>query len=333
MKSGTLFRDTNYEPGIWFKPQGSWLQQLYQDKKLSYAEYISMSAKDFPLGHSNRKRDADEALRDSRQAVVQQLVATELETLRTLGNFREHASFPEVEAFLDLFQSALWRRPILLIVGGTNLGKSMLAAAVLERLGKVLDMPSAEFLEITVEGDSHLDFSDFDVSRHSGVLLDGVSDTMLLKSHRETLQGRPKIVKGAKSATMKFSYPFTLARRGVVATMDLSADNMHLLQSDHWLSDPRNIIQLHLKRPAYDSEAEVSDNDMSALSRMQTWSVRNVVSFLKSADLEGPAAAFWTHGVNGIDFASIDEATLCDDLRLSRFTARKVLAARASYLQ
>ena len=74
---------------------------------------------------------------------------------------------------------------------------------------------------------------------------------MLLKQARETLQGRPKVVKGAKSATMNYSYPFTLCRRGVIATMDLSAENLNLLQSDHWLADRRNVIQLHLTSAAY----------------------------------------------------------------------------------
>ena len=36
---------------------------------------------------------------------------------------------------------------------------------------------------------------------------------------------------------MMYAYPFTLARRAVVATMDLSARNLHLLRTDHWLSE------------------------------------------------------------------------------------------------
>ena len=74
---------------------------------------------------------------------------------------------------------------------------------------------------------------------------------MLLKQARETLQGRPKVVNGAKSMMMKYSYPFTLCRRGVLAMMDLSAENLNLLESDHWLADRRNVIQLHLTSAAY----------------------------------------------------------------------------------
>eukprot|EP00973_Karenia_brevis_P041226 5703597-Karenia_brevis.AAC.1 len=77
----------------------------------------------------------------------------------------------------------------------------MLAGSVLERLALKLNLES--YAEITVEADEHLDFTDFDVRKHSGVVLDGIGDARALKPHRETLQGRPKETKGARSATMK----------------------------------------------------------------------------------------------------------------------------------
>ena len=98
-----------------------------------------------------------------------------------------------------------------------------LAADVLRRVGVQLGVRA--YHEVTVEDDAHLDLSDFDVSEHAGVLLDGLGDAMLLHHHRETLQGRAKIQRGGWSSTMVYSYPFTLCRRAVVATMDLSASN------------------------------------------------------------------------------------------------------------
>ena len=45
------------------------------------------------------------------------------------------AHSPIADAFIELFAyGAAWRRPILLIVGGTNLGKSMLAGDIQERV-------------------------------------------------------------------------------------------------------------------------------------------------------------------------------------------------------
>ena len=137
------------------------------------------------------------------------------------------------------------------IVGGTNLGKSMLAAHTLQRVAALLELPAHEgestFLEVTVEDIEHLDMADFDVRHHGGVLLDGVGgDALILKKNREALQGRAKQTKGAQSATMIYSYKYTLARRAVVATFDLTAKNLAALKVDHWLQNPLNVLQLHL---------------------------------------------------------------------------------------
>ena len=334
-KSGTLFNATNYEAGVWYKPQATWLQNLYQDKKLTYERYMELSAKDFPLGHSARKRDAEEALRDTKALAVDSLIAKELASLRLSNQYQQARSFPEVTEFVEHFRSGSWRRPVLVIVGATNLGKSMLAASVLEQVGEALGIANATFAEVTVEEDKHMDFSDLDVEKHAGVLLDGVSDVLLLKHNRETLQGRPKKLKGARSPTMRFSFPFTLCRRAVVITMDLSARNLHLLKSDHWLKDSRNIKQLHLTQRAYGAVGPDEGVAATHTSRtiMSEWSVAAVCSFLEGADLEGPAKTFFNHGVAGADFLNLSLEVLKDDLRMSHFTAQKVLAAREKFLR
>ena len=125
----------------------------------------------------------------------------------------------------------------------------------------------------------------------------------------------------------------TLARRAVVATMDLSADNIHLLQSDHWLSDRRNVVQIHLTQATYGQVGHGAVTVPSPQERMRLWSVRAVGSFFKGADLEGPANTFFAHGVAGVDFLDISQETLVNDFRMSAFAAKKVLAARAAYIQ
>ena len=45
---------------------------------------------------------------------------------------------------------------------------------------------------------------------------------------------------------MIYSYKYTLARRAVVATLDLSAKNLSALKADHWLQNPLNVVQMHL---------------------------------------------------------------------------------------
>ena len=84
----------------------------------------------------------------------------------------------------------LQRRPILLILGGTNLGKPMLAVNVLTRIGTMLGLK--KFVEVTVEDDGNLDLSEFDVTTDVGVLLDGIGDALMLHTHQESLQGCAK---------------------------------------------------------------------------------------------------------------------------------------------
>ena len=159
--------------------------------------------------------------------------------------------FHEVECFVCFFNPTVFahRRHILVIIGATNLGKSMLAADVLRRVAELLGLSG--FKEVTVEADAALDLSEVNVEQDGGVLLDGVGDAMLLHHHREALQGRAKENRGGRSATMMYAYPFTLCRRAVVVTMDLSAANLSVFDDHHWLSDKRNVIVLKLTDAAY----------------------------------------------------------------------------------
>ena len=60
-----------------------------------------------------------------------------------------------------------------------------------------------------------------------------VGDALFLKKHRGDLQGRAKASKAGLSGTMIYAYPYTLARRAVVATFDLSARNLALFRTHH----------------------------------------------------------------------------------------------------
>ncbi len=337
VKDGTLESATNYPSGQWYKPQATWLQSLYAAGKLRYSSYITTSATLFPIGHSARKRDADEALRDLRSNRVMAHVDGELARLQKDGAYHPPRSYPMVEEFIGMFaDKAMWRRPILLILGGTNMGKSILGGNILERIAGKLSLVKGSYLEVTVETDGHLDLADFDLDAHGGVLLDGLGDIATLKANRESLQGRPKITKGARSATMKHAYPYTFARRAIVATSDLSAANIDMLTSDHWLADPRNVLVLRLTEPAWvDQRSQATMQTMPAETRevmMRRWLVKDVSSFLDKADLKGPAAVLYANGVSGKDLAELGVDSLVAELRLSAFAARKIIAARDAFL-
>ena len=257
----------------------------------------------------------------------------ELHSLQANGGLAAPRAFVEVDEFVALFETPAWRRPIFLIVGATNLGKSLLAASILERVATALRLPSFSFLEVTVEGDGHLDLSDFDASKHSGVLFDGVSDVLLLKQNRETLQGRPKVLKGGRSQTMRYAYPFTLARRAVVATMDLSAANLDLLRTDHWLSDARNVRVLRLIQPAWQGGSLVGGGMLlSRREKIATWTAVEVKEALRAKDLEGPSNVLFHNGVRGQDFLELTCDVMQSDLRMSKLASTNVMRARAACL-
>ena len=183
---------------------------------------------------------------------------------------------------------------------------------------------------VTVEDDENMDFSEFDLAKHAGVLLDGVGDVKMLKHHRETLQGRAKKCRGGKSATMMYSYPFSLCRRAVVATLDLSAKNLHMLKTDHWLSNTENVIVLPLTTTAW--QCASSTAPMMAPS-MENWGVEAVANWLEAADMVGPAAYLRSQGVTGQDLMSYtSEPAFAGDLALTPFVARKVLRLRDEHL-
>ena len=272
----------------------------------------------------------DEALRERQHCAVAALVEAEQRALASEAPLREFsvADFPEASRFVASFEHSARRRPIFLILGATGLGKSELAGQVLQKVAGVLGLPG--FVEVTVEDDGHLDFSSFDVSKHAGVLLDGIGDAMLLKRNREALQGRPKQLRGGRSQTMRFAYPYTLARRAVVATMDMAADNIHMLTSDHWLANASNVLLLRLRALV---PLGVGVGALSREEQLRGWTVAEVVSFLKANDLEGPSETIFTNGVRGSDFLDMPVEVFTQDLRLSAFAARRIVAARSAFLR
>jgi hypothetical protein len=247
-KIGSLFAWTNYPPFSAYGPEAWWIDNWYKQGKLSSAVYLGVAAR-IGVGFQRRLNDIQAAEKFMRDAAVEAHVAAESAALKS--HMFAFKSYDVVDRFIASFQLCVQkhRRPMLAIIGGTNLGKSLLASHILERVANLLGTGS--FLEVTVEGSPHLDLNGFDHRMHAGVLLDGVGDAFFLRSHREVLQGRPKIAKGAQSATNVYAYKYTLARRAVIATFDLSATNLEAFEEHYWLSDERNVMTLKLDSPAF----------------------------------------------------------------------------------
>ena len=134
---------------------------------------------------------------------------------------------------------------------------------------------------------------------------------------------------------MRFSTVYSLHRRAVVATFDLSAANLHLFDSDHWLSNPKNVLCLRLTVPAWTLSSPLpppSPQPDERPEQMRTWSASGVVSWALAQDLEGPSAVLFASSVNGADLLEMTAELLVKEVRLTPFAARKVLRARDAFL-
>ena len=60
-KDGALKSDTHCPAWQFYKPKARLLESLFEDGKIRCDEYTKSSAAHFPVGHSSRKRDAEEA--------------------------------------------------------------------------------------------------------------------------------------------------------------------------------------------------------------------------------------------------------------------------------
>ena len=77
-KEGTLHAETNYTSWQDYKPAVAWLAGLWGKHKLSHDAYLKKSAL-FRTGHSKRKRDVEDILREDKKRAVEERVERELQ--------------------------------------------------------------------------------------------------------------------------------------------------------------------------------------------------------------------------------------------------------------
>ena len=128
---------------------------------------------------------------------------------------------------------------------------------------------------------------------------------------------------------MIYVYSFTLAKRAVVVTMDLSARNLYLLRSDHWLADPSIVALEWLVAPVIGPSGVLQRSPREV---MKDWSVAQVASVYGSKDAAAIGAVLAASSVQGSELLSFSEQELQNSLRVSAFVARKVCSLRDRFL-
>ena len=133
---------------------------------------------------------------------------------------------------------------------------------------------------------------------------------------------------------MIYAYPFTLARRAVVVSMDLTAQNLHLFHTNHWLKDNRNVCHVFLTAPAFEQPAAERLPAQLPREAMESWSVRDVVQFYESKDASGLAVALDRNAVSGSDLLAFgDWQEVAAELRFTAFAAKKAISLRDAFLR
>ena len=107
---------------------------------------------------------------------------------------------------------------------------------------------------------------------------------------------------------------------------------MHLFKFDHWLRDPRNVIQLHLTSPAWEAGADIANQPVDRAGQMRAWTAMETVRFMEGHDLTGPAELVRKSGVNGADLLQLSQQVLCTGVLLTPFATRKVVVTRGAFL-
>ena len=127
------------------------------------------------------------------------------------------------------------------------------------------------------------------------------------------------------------SYCFTLERRAVVVTTDLTAKNLHMLRSNHWLKDPRHVVLVWLTEAAWLTLAETTAAEGASV---EAWSVGEVTAFCEGHDAVGLVEVLRRSAVTGADLLAFQSAAdVARELNMTPFAARKVLSLRDSELR
>ena len=125
---------------------------------------------------------------------------------------------------------------------------------------------------------------------------------------------------------MIYSYAFTLSRRAMVVTLDSSAQNLHMRATDHWLSNPQNVLVFRLDTSAWVGSEVL---EVPSPKSMTTWTVDEVARWLEGLDMAGPAAFFRAQGVDSNDLMTCSNGEqLKRELGTTPFLARKVVSLR-----
>ena len=172
-------------------------------------------------------------------------------------------------------------------------------------------------------------------------MLDDVRDLSFLVRHQHVFQAKyQKMTEFGHTPGGVCSYSLYLYKTPFIITANFSTKNLHLLDTDDFLSKHDNCRVYRLTESPFEEReaAEASVPELAAApaptaaTLMGSWSVSATAHWLEKKDLLAAADAARNNGFCGADLLEAEENMLVTDLRLTPFLARKIIKARDDFL-
>ena len=167
---------------------------------------------------------------------------------------------------------------------------------------------------------------------------------MFLSNFQHVLQGKPdEMVAFAETAGGTCAYEKLLFRTPFVATINNATANLHLLETNDFLSKPENIVFLWLKEPPLEKSDSDSDGDAASEPELLAvghgssapapswygWTVADLGTYLKAKDMHAAALHLQAHDESGKGITDPTEQEFVGELGMSLLSAKKLIRIRA----
>jgi hypothetical protein len=250
--SGKPCAEGNYMP-VWttcsftFPVLGKWAFNLWKDHKLThdvYNDYL-FHCRDAVI---SRKRNLDAVRAHEEEKAENKEIVARVKRIRS--NPRLFKKFPEVPAattWLQQFQNEDSRYSILVVSGPSRSGKTEWAKSLFQnplelKVGTLVNFPDR--------------MRSLNRDVHDGVILDDIRDLEFIVHHQEKLQGKYDYqVEFASTQGGQCAFSKDLFAMPIVATINNSTKNLHLLRTDDWLGHPENRVIVTFTGPAWTAGA------------------------------------------------------------------------------
>ena len=185
-----------------------------------------MSAECRDGGHVGRMKDLDAVQRSEQQIFVTKRKAEASVALKEKRRlFKPRAQ--KLEVWFASYLVADWRYSMLVLVGGSKLGKTELA--------KDFKGP-AQTLVVDCQHAAHPDLREFDPRKHKAVVMDDIAGSDFVLANKKLLQAHADGAKLGQSPTQTLAYEVFLWRVPVIVTTNHWSVAHHGAVDQEWLA-------------------------------------------------------------------------------------------------